>query len=429
MIAVFLIVVLRISIGWQFLYEGLWKIDKQDSDRPWSAAGYLSSAQGPIKNYYRGMVDDPQDLNWLDHQAVVAQWDDWLLRFKEHYELTENQSKSLDSQLNGRTEFVVTYPYQPSKWRESDGLKKVMKFEEVTVKDSKGNEKTVQQVTLRGGPTGHMLESEKSALLKMAPIISIPKDKTEERQNAINIAFRSSILKLDDLQTRLGYRQRLLAELVLSPEMMGITEPEFRPGKASEYKNRVALIQKMEESADQDFEWDHVAFHRAQLAEVKAETVAVVKGLDRDMKEAARDLLTVEQLEKGHVPPPETEILKVNSQTITALTVLGTLLILGLGTRISAVVGAGMLLSFYMAAPPWPWLNVPEALGPEHALIVNKNLIEAIALLAIAALPTGSWFGIDGLICCTFRKLCSGKCSRSSRKSAAPASQPSPATT
>ena len=30
--------------------------------------------------------------------------------------------------------------------------------------------------------------------------------------------------------------------------------------------------------------------------------------------------------------------------------------------------------------------------------MVNKNLIEAIALLGIAALPTGSWFGLDGLI-------------------------------
>jgi hypothetical protein len=29
---------------------------------------------------------------------------------------------------------------------------------------------------------------------------------------------------------------------------------------------------------------------------------------------------------------------------------------------------------------------------------VNKNLIEIIALLAIAALPTGYWFGIDSWV-------------------------------
>jgi hypothetical protein len=41
---------------------------------------------------------------------------------------------------------------------------------------------------------------------------------------------------------------------------------------------------------------------------------------------------------------------------------------------------------------------VPQPPGPEHSLFVNKNLIEVIALLAIAALPTGSWFGLDSLV-------------------------------
>jgi hypothetical protein len=55
-----------------------------------------------------------------------------------------------------------------------------------------------------------------------------------------------------------------------------------------------------------------------------------------------------------------------------------------------------MLFMFYMAMPPW--LGVPEIPGPEHSFMVNKNLIEVMALLAIAALPTGRWFGVDGLL-------------------------------
>ena len=39
--AIVLLVVLRLGIGWQLLYEGLWKVDTLDSPRPWSAAGYL----------------------------------------------------------------------------------------------------------------------------------------------------------------------------------------------------------------------------------------------------------------------------------------------------------------------------------------------------------------------------------------------------
>ena len=79
-----------------------------------------------------------------------------------------------------------------------------------------------------------------------------------------------------------------------------------------------------------------------------------------------------------------------------ALILIGGLLIVGLGTRLAAVAGAVLLLNFYLVVPPWP--GVPESPGTtEHAYLVNKNLIEAIALLGIAALPTGSWFGLDGV--------------------------------
>ena len=49
--------------------------------------------------------------------------------------------------------------------------------------------------------------------------------------------------------------------------------------------------------------------------------------------------------------------------------------------------------------PPWPgYEDLAEMAGPEHSFIVNKNLIEVIALFAIAAMPTGQWFGFDRLV-------------------------------
>ena len=44
--AVVLIVVLRLSIGWQLLYEGLWKIDTLKTPKPWTSAGYLKELRG-----------------------------------------------------------------------------------------------------------------------------------------------------------------------------------------------------------------------------------------------------------------------------------------------------------------------------------------------------------------------------------------------
>ncbi|MGV2340437.1 MAG UNVERIFIED_CONTAM: hypothetical protein LVR18_42765 [Planctomycetaceae bacterium] len=55
-----------------------------------------------------------------------------------------------------------------------------------------------------------------------------------------------------------------------------------------------------------------------------------------------------------------------------------------------------MIFGFYLAMPPLPGL--PETPGPEHSLIVNKNLIEVFALAALACLPSGVWFGLDGTV-------------------------------
>ena len=50
------VVLLRMSIGWQFLYEGLWKIDSLSTAKPWTAEGYLKNAAGPFREIGRAHV-------------------------------------------------------------------------------------------------------------------------------------------------------------------------------------------------------------------------------------------------------------------------------------------------------------------------------------------------------------------------------------
>ncbi len=121
------------------------------------------------------------------------------------------------------------------------------------------------------------------------------------------------------------------------------------------------------------------------------------------MKDDAKELLRVEQLQRGKLADPWTALRVSDMLTILGLTILGFCLIVGLLTRFSAIMAAVMLFAFYMAIPPLPGL--PEQPGPEHSLIVNKNLIEVIALLAIAAFPSGYWFGMDAFFGKLFRKV------------------------
>jgi len=56
------LVLLRIFIGWHFLYEGVIKLYNPE----WTSFGYLASAQGPFKPFFVWMTNEP----WIG----IADW-------------------------------------------------------------------------------------------------------------------------------------------------------------------------------------------------------------------------------------------------------------------------------------------------------------------------------------------------------------------
>jgi len=79
------------------------------------------------------------------------------------------------------------------------------------------------------------------------------------------------------------------------------------------------------------------------------------------------------------------------------LVLIGTGLILGLLTRISAISGMVLLAMYYLSHPPL--VAYSYALPSEGAyFIVDKILIELIALGVIFSFPTQWILGVDGLI-------------------------------
>src|SRR5512134_3295673 len=56
------IVILRVLIGWHFLYEGIAKL----STPGWSAAGFLRQARGPLADVFHGMAANPGLLEIVD---------------------------------------------------------------------------------------------------------------------------------------------------------------------------------------------------------------------------------------------------------------------------------------------------------------------------------------------------------------------------
>lgn len=295
------IVLLRLAIGWQLFYEGVWKISTQPTAKPWTAEGYLKNSAGPFRDTFRNMVDDPNGLDKLDFKKQSAFLDAWVANFTRHYgNLDEAQTKRIN----------------------------------------------------------RVLEVQKG--------------------------------KLED--------QLVKDKAWAGDEKLGIV------GEIAVYKDMVEKYEQRLKTARLDFEREHLKKSQSDVQDKYKQLVGPVDAITEELQKEARKLLNDEQIRSGSLPQLPKKVDQIDHQTMWALTIFGGLLILGLFTRLSALGAAGLILLFYLAMPPWP--GVPEPPGPEHSLFVNKNLVEVLALLAIAALPSGRWLGLDAWI---YRFILGGK--------------------
>ena len=61
------ITVMRVAIGWHFLYEGIAKLTAAS----WSAAGYLKQARGPFAGLFKWLAGEP---NLLANADLITMW-------------------------------------------------------------------------------------------------------------------------------------------------------------------------------------------------------------------------------------------------------------------------------------------------------------------------------------------------------------------
>ena len=177
------------------------------------------------------------------------------------------------------------------------------------------------------------------------------------------------------------------------------------PERLEEFAKLRAKLVEAEDSLPSRGEksWKDLKDAKADVAKFRAD---MKKDLDKQtaaMKAKLEKGLTKEQAAKPLADPLPREMnwsrqLDVGDFCVKyGLVAVGAGLILGLFTRLAAVGGAVLMFMFYLAMPSLPWLpESPKAEG--HYLYINKNILEMLALLALACLPTGLWIGLDGVL-------------------------------
>jgi uncharacterized membrane protein YphA (DoxX/SURF4 family) len=118
-------------------------------------------------------------------------------------------------------------------------------------------------------------------------------------------------------------------------------------------------------------------------------------GLTKDYHSALWNVLTEKQQAQGRLPIGLTRIDLVNFMVTYGLTAIGLCLMIGLFTEPAALGGAAFMLFVFLTQFPWPSIYPPAPPEAGHALLIDKNVVEMMALLAVAATSAGRWGGLD----------------------------------
>jgi uncharacterized membrane protein YphA (DoxX/SURF4 family) len=347
-----LTIALRLAIGWHFLYEGVYKLHLDDAwQQPATARYYVA---GSVRRMQADTAPDPM-LRWSND---VARY------FKDRGTPLGDAQKIELARLR-----QTTAP-QDVDW---------IRVHDEILAPGPG----------QSGPEGFSAEPFlRNSWGPFRPLYRALIADTDglERLTAAYVA-RS----LDQRYTQLvahyhldsAQQARLAAERdALKQEAAWMfSQPDLR-ARLADYRVMLASVRQAERTA-----WTPYARERAQALRARADSTCAA--LLTYATEPADELVlragqfaTVEQLKAGPPPTRASATRWVDLLIPWTLVLLGVWLMSGIGTLPAAIGAACLLASFYFAMPPWPGLPVPP--GDSHFLIVDRNLIELLAVLAVA---------------------------------------------
>lgn len=175
------------------------------------------------------------------------------------------------------------------------------------------------------------------------------------------------------------------------------------PARLAEYDAKAREIAEATEDRLPAFNRD---VDKSRLRSLKADANKILAELNTELDARTSaltaswtGLLTDGQRTKG---PPAVEqrtrrIDWLDRVTMWSHAILGGCLLIGLFTRTACLFLALFLVQIQLLAPALPFAPAaPGSVG--YYLFVNLYTIELVALLALVAIPTGRWFGVDALV-------------------------------
>jgi uncharacterized membrane protein YphA (DoxX/SURF4 family) len=452
MVTVVFLVALRLTIGWHFFYEGVWKI--QNADR-FSATPFLSMAKGPAAPLFHAMLPDLDGRQRLGTRTVVtarplvAAWEKIRANVASQYKLDDLATMGSQVILWDHQEEMETY------LRKQNGA--IVDFFEAQSRagrNTAGRERAEQPVPQEVREwiedLGNIENKYLTALNELAagggqadPKVFTPMVPRADERLLLDQIVRAGTIRnpggnvIISVQTAIPGWEYTFPWKNLKNEVLR----KYRPGPEQRFEiQRLYHLYKdsAEEylAANREFIEAHFASagryrdekssgnvgaafqekriwdrQQALRGEVD-EWLSQLDGMGEEYRSAVWDVLDKDQKSEGMIPAPVSEtdrlpvfLLGIRSKTglldfaVTyGLTAIGLCLLVGFCTRLAFIGGGVFLVFVLLTQPPWPSIYppAPEVVG--HALIVDKNFVEMMVMFALATTAVGRWAGLDFFI-------------------------------
>ena len=326
MLTVLLVVALRVAIGWHFFSEGL----SHKNDPKWSSEGFLRQAKGPFAPYYK------------EHVPGFHRWDELMVIPLDEPEAKKPNDDSIaagGAPADGEEAAAAKGNPGPAKSVYGAWYKVVV--------DDWGNR--AKEIETFYNYTADQKKNVDDLLKQYA-----------DNLDKVLAGYDTDIT---------AYRHGLNRNIKISQQ----------PGS----DNIPNVIKRLTSRAANPTGEPGVSDGKSTPAEWKADAQALEAAFERDVVELAAP----EQRKLGTPTAAQTGLTlqKIDTIVIWTLIIGGACLVVGLFTRLSAVVLALFLLSIVLSQPAWLAGTVDT----------YNQTVECIALLVLASSHVGRWGGLD----------------------------------
>jgi hypothetical protein len=392
-LTVLLLVALRVAIGGHFFTQGV----NHYFDEKWSSEGFLRQAVGPWASFYKSKAPD------------FHGWDEYVAH---PYQDPADAAKSRDT---AKSEKVIGGKGEAAKSGQAsqEGAGKKTAPDEgapkgETKKDASKPDTAAPaaaEVAAKDQPTeGDPQPADKKAAAKKADPAS-NQDKQLQLHYSHPVYGRFAKQVADDWND-LG--QAVSEHYVFDEKQNGDANIEFERAKwamlnylaaiADElrvYQHEVGRLETMGKawgSADIRFVSERVNDKRNELRAKPGVWIADIRSIEVDYVDRLnQQVATDEQRDTfGQYTAPEPDIKRSDRILTILMLICGGCLIVGLFTRIAAILCAAFLFMVMMSQPPW--------VAGANTMLFPYQLVEFLALITLAMTAVGRWFGLDFLV-------------------------------